>query len=284
MAIAEAERVMKTLRTRIISISEHSLLILLGAFVGLPFLWMITTSLKPPKLAFAAPYLLPTHFYWQNYTNAWADAPFARYYLNSLIVALGITVGQIVTSVLAAFAFDRFEFPFKKTLWLMLLSTLMIPLPLLVIPTFQLVQKLGWANSLVALVVPRLWTAFGILLLRQYFKSIPRELDDAARIDGAGTIQLITKVIVPLAKPAIATVGLFAFLFAWNDFLWPLIVLNSPENFTVPLGVANFTGKYGTRWTMLMAATVTATLPAVIGFLLLQKSLIRGLTTGGVNE
>jgi multiple sugar transport system permease protein len=190
----------------------------------------------------------------------------------------------VITSILAAYSFERYEFPFKKVIWIVLLSTLMIPLPLLVIPTYQIVQHLGFSNSLAALVIPRLWTAFGIILLRQYFRSIPRELDDAARVDGAGVLRLIFKIIVPIARPAIATVVLFSFLFAWNDFLWPLIVLNSPENFTVPLGIANFTGKYGTRWTMLMAATVTATIPAVIGFLLVQKSLIRGLAAGGVNE
>jgi multiple sugar transport system permease protein len=161
---------------------------------------------------------------------------------------------------------------------------MMIPMPLLVIPTYQIIQNFGMGDNLAALVIPRLWTAFGIILLRQYFNSVPRELDDAAKIDGAGTLRFIFKILVPIAKPAIATVGLFAFLFAWNDFLWPLIVLNSPENFTVPLGIANFTGKYGTRWTLLMAATVTSTLPAIIGFLLLQKSLIKGLTAGGVNE
>ena len=266
------------------SFSKHALLISIGFFIALPFLWMITTSLKPPKLAFSSPYLLPTHFYWQNYVNAWNDAPFAKYYLNSVIVACLITFGQVITSILAAYAFERYEFPFKRTIWIVLLSTLMIPLPLLVIPTYQIVQQLGFSNSLAALVIPRLWTAFGIILLRQYFKSVPRELDDAARVDGAGVLKLIFKIIVPIARPAIATVALFAFLFAWNDFLWPLIVLNSPENFTVPLGIANFTGKYGTRWTMLMAATVTATIPAVIGFLLVQKSLIRGLAAGGVNE
>lgn len=275
---------MQSLKTIFKSSLKHALLISIGFFIALPFLWMITTSLKPPKLAFSSPYLLPTHFYWQNYVNAWNDAPFAKYYLNSVIVACLITFGQVITSILAAYAFERYEFPFKRTIWIVLLSTLMIPLPLLVIPTYQIVQQLGFSNSLAALVIPRLWTAFGIILLRQYFKSVPRELDDAARVDGAGVLKLIFKIIVPIARPAIATVALFAFLFAWNDFLWPLIVLNSPENFTVPLGIANFTGKYGTRWTMLMAATVTATIPAVIGFLLVQKSLIRGLAAGGVNE
>jgi multiple sugar transport system permease protein len=264
--------------------STHSFLLIIGSFIALPFLWMVTTSLKPPKLAFASPYLIPEHFYWQNYQNAWAEAPFSRYYLNSIVVAILITFGQVVSSILAAYAFERFEFRFKQILWLLLLSTMMIPMPLLVIPTYQIIQNFGMGDNLAALVIPRLWTAFGIILLRQYFNSVPRELDDAAKIDGAGTLRFIFKILVPIAKPAIATVGLFAFLFAWNDFLWPLIVLNSPENFTVPLGIANFTGKYGTRWTLLMAATVTSTLPAIIGFLLLQKSLIKGLTAGGVNE
>ncbi len=263
---------------------QHLLLIVAAIITGLPFLWMITTSLKPPKLAFTAPYLYPTSFHWENYTDAWGQAPFATYYRNSLVVAFAITVGQVLTSALAAYAFDRFDFPLKRTLWFGLLATLMVPLPLLVIPSYQIITSLGWGDSLIALIVPRCWSAFGVLMLRQFFASIPRDFDDAARVDGAGTLRIITRVIMPMARPAIATLGLFAFLFAWNDFLWPLIVLNSPENFTVPLGVANFTGKYGTRWTLLMAATVTATLPAVIAFLAMQKSLIRGLVAGGINE
>jgi len=269
---------------RITSIWQHGMLIVASLIMVLPFLWMITTSLKPSKLAFTAPYLYPTTFHWQNYTDAWNEAPFGTYYRNSIVVALAITIGQVVTSALAAYAFDRYEFPLKRTLWFALLGTLMIPLPLLVIPTYQIVSHLGWGDSLIALIVPRCWSAFGVLMLRQFFASIPRDFDDAARVDGAGTLRIIVRIIVPMARPAMATLALFAFLFAWNDFLWPLIVLNSPEHFTVPLGVANFTGKYGTRWTLLMAATVTATLPAVIAFLAMQKSLIRGLVAGGINE
>jgi len=275
---------MKQFRKIALRVTDHLLLITASVIIGLPFLWMITTSLKPPKLAFQAPYLYPTHFFWQNFVNAWQEAPFARYYINSIIVALFVTFGQVLTSALAAYAFDRFEFPFKRTLWFTFLATLMIPLPLLVIPTFQIVEHLNWSNNLIALIVPRCWTAFGILLLRQFIHSIPRDFDDAARMDGANTLRIIWNVILPLARPAVATLALFAFLFAWNDFLWPLIVINSPENFTVPLGIANFSGKYGTRWTLLMAATVSATIPAVLAFLAMQRSLIRGLVAGGINE
>ena len=275
---------MKLLKKFSVRIIDHLVLITISAVVVLPFIWMITTSLKPPKLAFTAPYLIPTHFYWQNLVNAWQEAPFTRYYLNSIIVAFCITFGQVFTSVLAAYAFDRFDFPFKRTLWFTLLASMMIPLPLLVIPTFQIVQNLHWADNLIALIIPRCWSAFGILLMRQFIHSIPRDFDDAAKMDGANTLRVIWSVIMPLARPAVATLALFAFLFAWNDFLWPLIVLNSPENFTVPLGIANFSGKYGTRWTLLMAATVSATIPAVLAFLAMQKSLIRGLVAGGVNE
>lgn len=275
---------MRTYKKLAIRIADHFVLIAISSIVILPFVWMITTSLKPPKLAFAAPYLVPTHFHWQNFVNAWQEAPFSRYYVNSIIVAVLVTFGQVFTSALAAYAFDRFEFPFKKTLWFTLLASMMVPLPLLVIPSFQIVQQLHWADNLAALIIPRCWSAFGILLLRQFIHSIPRDFDDAAKMDGANTLRVIWTVILPLARPAVATLALFAFLFAWNDFLWPLIVLNSPEHFTVPLGIANFSGKYGTRWTLLMAATVSATIPAVIAFLAMQKSLIRGLASGGINE
>jgi multiple sugar transport system permease protein len=261
-------------------------LCLLGAafVVLLPYLWMVTTSLKPIKLTFQPPYLIPHHFVWQNYQDAWHAAPFDRFYVNSLIMAVAISVGQVVTSAMAAYAFDRLDFPFKNTLFFMFLATLMIPLPLLVIPSYVIIERLGWLNTFWALIVPRLWTGFGVLLMRQYFRTLPRELDEAAMIDGSTRIGVLFRVLMPLSRPAVATLGLFAFLFAWNDFLWPLIMLNDPDKFTIQLGLANFAGKYGTQWVQLMAGTVTATLPVLVLFILVQRWIIRGLTVGALNE
>ncbi|HEV8687217.1 MAG TPA: carbohydrate ABC transporter permease [Gaiellaceae bacterium] len=261
------------------------MLLLSTAFlVFLPYLWMLTTSLKPPKLTFAAPHLIPAHFVWENYRIAWEAAPFDRFYVNSIVMAVAIAVGQVLTSAMAGYAFDRLEFPFKNVLFFVFLAALMIPLPLLLIPSYLIVRDLGWLNSYAALIVPRLWTPFGVLLMRQYFRTLPRELDDAALVDGSTRFGVLFRILFPLSRPAVAALGLFAFLFAWNDFLWPLIVLDNPDKFTIQVGLAQFAGKYGTQWTSLMAGTVTATLPVLVLFILLQRWIIRGMTLGALNE
>jgi multiple sugar transport system permease protein len=275
-----ADRVTKLLRRG----SLH-LCLLAAAFVTLlPYLWMVTTSLKPIKLTFQPPYLIPHHFVWRNYIDAWHAAPFGHFYINSAVMAISISVGQVITSAMAAYAFDRLDFPFKNTLFFLFLGTLMIPLPLLLIPSYVIIDRFGWLNTFWALIVPRLWTGFGILLMRQYFRTLPRELDEAAMIDGSTRFGVLFRVLLPLSRPAIATLGLFAFLFAWNDFLWPLIVMDDPNKFTIQLGLANFAGKYGTQWVSLMAGTVTATLPVLVLFLCVQRWIIRGLTVGAINE
>jgi multiple sugar transport system permease protein len=262
----------------------HLCLIATAFVVLLPYLWMVTTSLKPIKLTFQAPYLIPHHFVWHNYVDAWNAAPFDRFYINSAIMAIAISVGQVITRAMAAYAFDRLDFPFKNTLFFVFIATLMIPLPLLVIPSYVIIERFGWLNTFWALIVPRLWTGFGVLLMRQYFRTLPRELDEAAMIDGSTRFGVLFRVLLPLSRPAVATLGLFAFLFAWNDFLWPLIMMNDPDKFTIQLGLANFAGKYGTQWVSLMAGTVTATLPVLVLFLLVQRWIIRGLTMGAINE
>ncbi|HEY8346085.1 MAG TPA: carbohydrate ABC transporter permease [Symbiobacteriaceae bacterium] len=266
------------------SLLLHAFLIAGAIAVVLPFLWMITTSLKPIQETFSPPYLVPVWFRWENYVAAWKAAPFGRYYLNSFIMAVFITAGQVITSAMAAYAFDRLEFPFKNVLFLLFLGTLMIPFHLQLIPSYLLVQRLGWLNTYAALIVPRLASAFGIFLMRQYFRTIPRELDEAAMIDGCSPFGVLFRVLLPIARPAVATLGLFAFLFAWNDFLWPLIVTTSPEKLTIQVGLAMFSGKYGTQWVYLMAGTVTATLPVLALFVLAQRWIIQGLTMGGLKE
>lgn len=261
------------------------LALLAGAFVVvLPYLWMITTSLKPLKLTFAPPHLLPIRFQWENYATAWAAAPFARYYLNSAVMAVFISAGQVLTGAMAAYAFDRLEFRFKNTLFLLFLGTMMIPFHLQLIPSYLLIQRLGWLNSYAALIVPRLVSAFGIFLMRQYFRTLPRELDEAAMIDGCGPLGILFRILLPISRPAMAALGLFAFLFAWNDFLWPLIVTTRPDMLTIQVGLSTFAGKYGTQWVYLMAGTVTATMPVLVLFVLAQRWIIQALSMGGLKE
>jgi multiple sugar transport system permease protein len=269
-------------RDLLAKILTHAILLTGGFVMVAPFLWMITTSLKPPRMTFLPPYIIPSHIDLENYIEAWKAAPFARYYLNTIIMAMGITIGQVLFSSLAAYAFARLRFPGRDILFLIFLGTMMVPMHVTLIPSYLIVKGLGWIDSYAALIVPRLVSAFGIFLLRQYYLTIPRELDDAALIDGSSRLTVWWKIILPLSTPALATLGIFAFLFAWNDFLWPLVVTNDPNMRTVQLGLAMFQGKYGTRWAPLMAGTVAATIPAIIAFLLGQRRFIQGITTTGM--
>ncbi len=260
----------------------HAVL-LSGALVMVtPFLWMVTLSLKPVELTYQPPHLLPTRFEISNYTRAWEAAPFARYYLNSLAMTGGIVISQVLLSSLAAYAFARLRFPGRDILFLIFLGTMMVPFHVILIPSYLIINRLGWVDTYAALIVPRMVSAFGIFLLRQYYQGIPQELDEAAMIDGLGRLGIWWRIIVPLSAPGLATLGIFAFMFGWNDFLWPLVVTNDPDMRTVQLGLAMFQGRYGTQWTVLMAGTVTATLPTLAVFLLGQRWFIQSVAQTGV--
>ncbi len=260
----------------------HAVL-LAGALVMVtPFLWMVTLSLKPVELTYQPPHLIPTRFEVSNYSRAWQAAPFARYYFNSVVMTGGIVVSQVLLSSLAAYAFARLRFPGRDILFLIFLGTMMVPFHVILIPSYLIINRLGWVDSYAALIVPRMVSAFGIFLLRQYYQGIPQELDEAAMIDGLGRLGTWWRIIVPLSAPGLATLGIFAFMFGWNDFLWPLVVTNDPDMRTVQLGLAMFQGRYGTQWTVLMAGTVTATLPTLAVFLLGQRWFIQSVAQTGV--
>jgi multiple sugar transport system permease protein len=262
----------------------HIVLIAGAVVMMVPYLWMVTLSLKPPELAYKAPYLIPTRLEWDNYRDAWQSASFSfeRFYLNTAIMTAGITVGQLFLLSLAAYAFARLRFPGREALFLLILGTFAIPFQVTLLPSYLIIKRLDWLDTYQALIVPRLVSAFGIFLLRQYYLSIPTELDDAAMIDGCTRLGVWRRIIVPLSGPALATLGIFAFLFAWNDFMWPLVVTNDPNMRTVQLGLAMFRGRYGTQWTILMAGTVTATIPAIIVFLAGQRWFIASIAQSGL--
>lgn len=260
----------------------HSVLIVGALIMIVPYLWMITLSLKPKELTFTAPYLIPTTFVMSNYQQAWQTASFDRYYLNSALVTVGITVGQVVIGSLAAYAFARLRFPGKEVIFILFLATMMVPFHAILIPSYLLIERLGWVDTYKAMIVPRLFSAFGIFLMRQYYENISSELDDAALIDGCSRIGVWWRILVPLSGPGLVTLGIFSFLFAWNEFLWPLVVINDPEMRTVQLGLAMFQGRYGTQWTLLMAGTVTATLPTILVFLIGQRWFIESIAHTGL--
>jgi len=278
---------MKSIKTLNItkSVLKHIVIYALAFITLAPFVWMILTSLKDMSEIFVyPPQWFPTEFRFENYTKAFEAAPFGRYYFNSIFIAVTVTFGQLVTCSMAAFAFARLQFPGRNILFYLFLGTMMIPYNVTMIPSFLVLYWLGWIDTYYALIVPGLASAFGTFLLRQFFITIPKELEEAAYIDGATKLQVLRTIIVPLAKPALATLAVFTFMGVFNDFIWALIVINSEDMQTVQLGLAIFRDRYLTQWDLLMAGSVTAVLPILIVFFFAQKYFIQGITLSGLKE
>ncbi|MGQ9629165.1 MAG: carbohydrate ABC transporter permease [bacterium] len=267
------------------------LLVSLGAIIFLiPFVWMLSTSLKEARDALTfPPEWIPNPIKLSNYPQVFRVLPFALYFKNSAIITLSVIVGQIVSGSLVAFAFARLRAWGRDLLFILVLSTLMIPWQVTLIPLFTFFRKLGWLNTFLPLIVPSFFggSAFYIFLMRQYFLTIPLEMDDAARIDGCNTFQIYYKIILPLAKPVLATVAIFTFTGYWNAFLGPLIYLNDPEKWTVVLGLMNFQSQSGgaevmANWPLLMAGSLVVVSPCIIIFFTAQKLFIQGVVLTGV--
>jgi multiple sugar transport system permease protein len=270
-------------RAHLRPIASQVLLTLVLLFFLAPFLWALLTALKPADEVFSTPPKpIGSRIAWHNFADAWNFLPFGRFMVNGLVVSVLGTVVVIVSSTLAAYAFARLRFRGRERIFVLYLSTLMIPQEVLVVPMFILMQQLGWVNSYAALVLPWAFTAFGTFLLRQFFLGIPRELEEAAMVDGAGRIRVLLQVIVPTAKPAIAVLSVFTFINYWNSFLWPLIVVNSTDMATVPLGLNMFRGQQGNQWHLMMAASMISMVPSAALLLLLQRHLVRGIALSGL--
>lgn len=263
----------------------HGVLYAAAFLTVAPFLWMALTAFKElPEILVYPPKWIPSRFITDNFVSAFQAAPFGRYYFNSIFVASVVTIGQIITCSMAAFAFARLQFWGRDVLFYVFLGTMMIPGQVVMIPSFMVLHWLGWIDSYAALIVPGLASAFGTFLLRQFFLTIPRDLEDAARIDGCSRFGVLWKIILPLSKPALATLGIFTFMAVFNDFLWALVVISTEEMRTVQLGLAIFRDRYQTDWGQLMAASVTATLPILILFFFAQKYFIKGITLSGLKD
>jgi multiple sugar transport system permease protein len=261
----------------------HLLLIAGSVVMLLPFAWMISTSLKEPGDIFIfPPQWIPQPVVWQNYLKTVTVMPFGRFYLNSFIQAASVTALQLLTSSLAAFAFARMHFRGRDLLFLLYLATMMIPFQVTMIPNFIIIRQLGWIDTYQALILPPAFSAFSTFLLRQYFLSIPLELDDAARVDGASSFRIWWQIAMPLAGPALATLAIFTFLGQWNNFLWPLVVTNSEQMQTLPVGLATFQGQYSVQWHLLMAGSVISIIPILVIYLVGQKWFVRGITLTGM--
>ncbi|MBI2942047.1 MAG: carbohydrate ABC transporter permease [Chloroflexi bacterium] len=229
------------------------------------------------------PIWLPWPPYWVNYVTMWEGGLFPHWIKNSVIVTVVGVIALTVSSAVAAFGFARTDFPGRNKLFVLVLATLMVPFHVLLVPQFLLFNWFGWINSLWPLIVPSLFgSPFSIFILRQFFLTLPKELDEAAEIDGANIVQVFLQIIVPLAKPAIATVAAFAFINEWNDFVRPLVYLHRPENLTLAVGIRWFTGRYGTQFHLLMAASMVSLLPMIVVFFLAQKHFIQGIALTGI--
>jgi multiple sugar transport system permease protein len=228
------------------------------------------------------PTIVPSGIHWENYPNALDSAPFGRFFANSLVVTLASVAGNLAFCSLAGYAFARLRFFGRDVIFIVLLATLMVPFQVTMIPTFLIVQHLGLVNSLGALIAPNLVTPFGIFLLRQFFRTLPVDLEEAARIDGCSRLGVLFRVVLPLSMPALATLGIVTFLWTWNDFLWPLIAISSTDQSTVQLGLASFQGAHQTRWTLLMAGNVVALAPMLLVFVLAQRWFVQSLAATGV--
>ena len=263
---------------------SHVLLVIVALAFLVPLVYAVSTSLKPADEVFTAtPHLFGSKIQWSNYKDAFSYAPFGRYFLNSAFVAVAGTLVVVTASSLSAYAFARLKFRGREPLFVLFLGTLMVPQEVLIVPMYWLMQSLGWVDSYWALILPWAFTAFGTFLLRQFFLTVPAELEEAARVDGCGPFGSFFRIMLPLARPAIAVLTVFTFISFWGSFLWPLIIINSVEDKgTVPLGLAQFVGQQGTQWNLMMAASVLAMVPTVLLVVLLQKHLVRGLLVTGL--
>lgn len=257
---------------------------LLAALIALfPFYWMFVTAVKPVDEIWAfPPKLWPSEFIWSNFTTALQRAPFGTYFKNSFIVTLLSTTITVCINLLAGFAFAKYQFKFKEFLFLIVLSTLMIPLQVTMIPVFIIASKLGTRNTLWGVIIPPCAEALGLFMSRQFISDIPDDLIEAGRIDGATEFTIFTKIIVPNVKPLISVLVIFTVMWRWNDLQWPLIMLSSDKYYTVQLGLSNLNGAQYVNWNDMMAASLISVLPVVIVFLIFQKEFVQGVASSGI--
>lgn len=268
----------------------YVLLFVFAVMMAVPFVWMVSTALKPTAQVFRLPpEWIPQPAVWRNFLDSLTLAGHAvhRYVWNTSVITILNVIGVVAISSVTAFAFARLEFPGRDALFALVLSTMMIPFAVYMVPTFILFQKIGWLDTFKPLLVPvwlgQMGGAFHIFLMRQFFLTIPLDLDEAARIDGASSWQIYWHVILPLARPVLATSAIFTFVYHWNDFLWPLIVLASSKNWTLAIYLASFQGyMMQPRWNLLMAAATILSLPCILIFFLAQRHFIRGITLTGL--
>jgi multiple sugar transport system permease protein len=264
-------------------LATQALLILAAVVTVIPVIWTVLSSLKSNDTIFAVPMQwLPDSLHWNNYSEAFEVAPFGRYFLNSAIVAASVTATTVFFGAMAGYGFSKFRFPGRDVVFGLVLVTFMIPFPVIMIPLFVLVRNFGWVNTYWGLIIPGALTGFAVFMMRQFIQAIPGELFDAARIDGAGEMRIFLTLVLPLARPALATLGILTFLESWNNLLWPLIVIQSDEMVTIPLGLTKFSTLYSSNYAQMLAMAVIASLPVLVVFVIGRRQIINSLMLSGI--
>lgn len=283
----EESPLIRFVRHRLPTLLLHLILIAAAAVCIVPFIWMFTTSFKLQQNVFIyPPQWIPQPFTLDAYETLFTAIPFARQMFNTLFVCVVIISGQLLFSSMGAYAFARLQFPGRNVLFLFFLSTMMVPSAVTLIPTFIEIRYLGWVNTYMAIIGPPvLGSAFATFFLRQFMLTIPIELEEAARIDGASYFVIYTRIVLPLIRPALSVLAVFGFVFFWNDFLWPLIVTNSDDLKVVTVGVATLSrGYFGTRWTVMMAGATLTVLPLIVAYFMAQKQFVEGVVITGMKS
>jgi multiple sugar transport system permease protein len=277
----------KVVRSRVRSVLKHAALIAVGLIMVYPLLWLIVSSFRPTELIFRTPGLWINEVYVENYTRGWfaLSYPFTQYIVNSIIVVVGAVIGNLFACTLAAYAFARLKFRLKTLWFAIMLMTIMLPVYVIVVPQYIVFNALGWVNTFIPLILPKFLAtdAFFVFLMVQFIRGIPRELDEAARIDGCGHWRIFSRVMLPLMGPAIATTAIFTFIWTWSDFFTPLIYLTDPISYTVPVALRSFLDSTeGSNWGAMFAMSVVTLIPLFLVFLFGQRFLVKGIaTTGG---
>ena len=268
------------------TVLKYGVMLLLGVIMVAPFLWMISTSLKPPQqIATVPPEWIPSTFVWANYAEAWTTVPFHLFLLNSTKISVLVVLGVLFICSLAGYSFAKVKFPGSGVLFGFLLATLMIPSTVRLIPQYIVFRRLGWIDTHYALIIPPIIAnTFGTFLLRQFFITLPSELEDSAWVDGCGLFATYWRIMLPLAKPALGVLAIFVFRSSWNQLLGPLIFINTLEKMTAPLGLAVFQGEFGTLWGPLMAGSTIIMLPIMVVYLLFQRTFTEGIALSGLKQ
>jgi len=274
----------KSTRILLDKLTRHIILIMVGIFFVLPLVWMVSTSLKSNRQIFIfPPQWIPNPVIWRNYPDVFDYAPFLLYFKNTMIIEVACILGTLLSSSLVAYGFSRLNAPGKDFLFILMLSTMMLPYQVWMIPLYVLFTKIGWVNTFYPLTIPAFFgNALYIFLLRQFFLTIPKELEDAARLDGCSYFRIYWQIMLPLTKPALATVVIFTFMGVWNDFLGPLLYLQDPEKYTLAIGLQVFLTQHGADWGLLMAASTMIVIPVIVTFFFTQKQFIQGIVLTGL--